>query len=260
MDCNNSRKRLLDSVSHQPKKRGRFDEDAVMDMDTEDATQTIQGNELEVENNPSVCQFIPNMSCADYLRQMHGIHFVGYNQMSSTVPQFGAGGQTWNAAQTGHQTQLPAATGSDDVQIKLVKGLRDVCQAITDCKMDKLTIQELTNFYYCIDAIHRNLEILLPQKGIAEYAIGQRWIVLAQCLNMCARFFGMFGWIDVTDKEFTIFHGANKRNLIVQIQEHLDAMCTSVNTYSKSLSKTDKDILKQGYLELFNAECTFLIT
>ena len=117
---------------------------------------------------------------------MQDIHFLSGNHVPSPGPQFGACEQMWLVAQTGNQNQQPFATGNNvDVQMKLMKGPSKVCRSKMHCSIDKLTIQELINFCYFVDAIHRELGIL-TQSQIDDYD-APRLRVLAQCFNMCAR-------------------------------------------------------------------------
>ena len=125
------------------------------------------------------------------------------------------------------------------------------------CSIDKLTIQELTYFCYFVDAIHRNWEILILKSGSDDYDT-QRLTVLAQCFNMCARLLGMFGWIDIRDEELRSLRCPNNRHLICHIQECMAKVYDNVMTWSKSLSTTDRGVLRQGYVQLFNAERRFL--
>ena len=99
--------------------------------------------------------------------------------------------------------------------------------------------------------------ILIPRSGSAEYD-AERLKVLAQCFNMCARLLGMFGWIDVTDTELKTLCSSDNRNLNCHILECVAKVYDSIMTYSKGLSKTDKNLLRQGYVQLFDAERRFL--
>ena len=238
---------------------------SVMDPQYVDNTQEMQKDKQEVETSLSVSQYIPSISCAGYIQRMQGIYSLHSNQVASPTPQLGACEQMWLAAQAGNLNQHPfAIVNNVDVQVKLTKGLSEVCRAIMHCNIDKLTIQELTYFCYFVDAIHRGFGILIPNNviWIVDDYYAPRLMLLAQllahCFNMCAWMFGMFGWIDVTGEELRRFRSPDNRNLICHIQECVAEVYDNVMTYSKSLSKTDKVAFRQGYVQLFNAERRFL--
>ena len=222
---NNSRKRSLEtSLKGRSEKRCRFDEDM---MESEDLTTEIEETEPDavVETDPSVEDFIPKISCAEYIRHTQDINFV------STV--------------------------NNSVHEKLVNAFREVGLAIKNCCVVKLNIQELAKFWFLVDSIHRNLQIMVPSNGVEEYD-AQKLIILAQCFNLCAGFLGMVGWINITDMELRSFRAPENRYLICEMQEHMKQMSCEFNNFKRSLAKTEKDGLKQGYYQLYNDERKFL--
>ena len=230
---NNSRKRSLESTLERREKRCRFDEDVM--MEPEDLAQTVEEKEKveSVETAPAVDDFFQNISCAGYIQHMHNFHFV---TNSSQGPQFGV----------------------DDVQAKLVKSLNQVGQAILTCRVDQLNLEELTTFWFLVHVIRRDLLILVPSNGIGDND-AQKLVALARSFNLCARFLGMVGWIDVTDMELGDFRAPQNNELIRDMHKHMNTMFENINNnIFLSLEKAERSAVRQDFHQLIYAERKFL--
>ena len=239
---NTIRKRSLESTLDHREKRCKFDEDVMMEPDN--LGQTVKEKETveSVETAPAIDDFFPNISCAGYIQRMHSYHVTN----SLQGPQFGVSGQ------------LMAACGVvDSVQAKLAKSLNQVGQAILNCRVDQLNLQELTTFWFLVHVIFRYLPLLVLSNDIAEHD-AQKLAVLAHSFNLCARFLGMVGWIDITDMELGDFRAPQNRELICEIHKHMKTLYDNIYNFFRSLEKAKRDAVTQGFHKLEYAEREFL--